>query len=108
VQKESGEWSTRVVECEENEQSDLDALDIPSLLRTSGLDTIDVLKVDIEGAEKILFSRDYESWIDHVHIIAIELHGPTSRKIFLEALQGRNFDLSTSGELMIARRSISD
>jgi FkbM family methyltransferase len=104
VQKEYGEWSTRVVECKDNEQGDLDALDIPTLLKTAGHNTIGVLKVDIEGAEKILFSRNYESWIDCVSIIAIELHGARSRKIFLESLDGRDFDLRTSGELMIAQR----
>lgn len=108
VQRQYGEWSTRVMECKENERGDLDAVDIPTLLTTGGYKTIDILKVDIEGAEDTLFGHHYERWIDSVNTIAIELHSPRSRSIFLGSLYGRNFDLRTSGELIIARRRTRD
>ena len=38
-----------------------------------GLDTIDVLKVDIEGAEKEVFSGERE-WLAKVKVVILELH----------------------------------
>nr|WP_280866582.1 FkbM family methyltransferase [Lunatimonas salinarum] len=35
---------------------------------------IDLLKVDIEGAERMLFSKDYQNWLKRVKILQIELH----------------------------------
>lgn len=105
IRNDYGEWSTQVVECKENEQGDLDALDIPALLGACGYSTIDAMKIDIEGAEGVLFSRNYEAWIDRVNTFVIELHSDCNKEIFLRALNGRGFDISTSGELTIARRN---
>jgi len=35
---------------------------------------IDILKIDIEGAEKELFESGYESWLDRCRVIIIETH----------------------------------
>ncbi|WP_158308363.1 FkbM family methyltransferase [Thiocapsa marina] len=49
------------------------AIAIESLMSRFSLDRIDVLKVDIEGAEKELFEHSAH-WIDRVGAIFIELH----------------------------------
>lgn len=46
---------------------------IDKIMKDHGLTKIDILKVDIEGAEKEVFS-DTSSWIDKVASIIIELH----------------------------------
>ena len=46
---------------------------MPSLLTGLGIERVDILKVDIEGAELEVFS-DSGRWIDCVDIVAIELH----------------------------------
>ena len=51
----------------------VEALSIPTLMRRYGLDWIDILKVDIEGAEKELF-ESAPGWIDKVQTVMIELH----------------------------------
>jgi len=38
------------------------------------LEEIDLLKIDIEGAEKELFSTNYESWLPKTKVLYIELH----------------------------------
>ena len=43
------------------------------LMRDQGIDHIDILKVDIEGAEKEVFA-DTSAWIDRVGSIIVELH----------------------------------
>jgi FkbM family methyltransferase len=46
---------------------------IDALMRAQGVDFIDVLKVDVEGAEREIFA-DPSAWIDRVGVIVIELH----------------------------------
>ena len=48
------------------------ALTVRSLMRETGIPCIDLLKVDIEGAEKEVFESC--DWIETVQVIAIELH----------------------------------
>ncbi len=48
-------------------------LSMPAIIAESGFDTIDILKVDIEGAEVELFKGDV-SWLSRVRCIAIEFH----------------------------------
>ncbi|MCG8344568.1 MAG: FkbM family methyltransferase [Chlorobiales bacterium] len=49
------------------------AITVDELIHTYNLEKIDVLKIDIEGAEKEVFSNT-SSWIDKVESIIIELH----------------------------------
>jgi FkbM family methyltransferase len=99
------EWATQVRECRAGEEGDLDAIDIGSLFDRFGLDHVDVLKMDIEGSERVVFSRNYESWIDRVGCFLIELHGDECRDIFLEAIGREKYEVFASYELTIARRT---
>jgi FkbM family methyltransferase len=99
-----GEWATQVRECKQGEQADIEAVDIPSILERSKHDKIDILKLDIEGAETVLFSRNFEPWIDRVDAFVVELHGDSQKALFFQALSREDFDFSTSGELTMARR----
>ena len=38
------------------------------------IDTVDIFKIDVEGAEKELFSANYEKWLEKTNVIIIELH----------------------------------
>jgi hypothetical protein len=72
------------------------------------LDRIDILKIDIEGAEKEVFESS-SKWIDKVSVIMTELHDqirPGSARAFSEATQG--FDVvSSKGETIACHRSIN-
>ena len=48
------------------------AVTIPSLMSEHGLDHIDILKVDIEGAEKEVFESC--DWISRISVLMIETH----------------------------------
>lgn len=98
------EHATTVRECADGEEADLEAVDMPTLLGQSGHNEIDVLKMDIEGTEKIIFSRNCQSWINRTRLFIIELHGQECREIFYRALSSDSFSFSYSGELTIARR----
>ena len=98
------EWATTVRASWADETPDLRGIDIGSLMRKFGFDHIDILKVDIEGAEAVVFSENFASWIDKVSIFAIELHGQRCTRVFLDALKTRDFRFYPSGELLIAER----
>jgi FkbM family methyltransferase len=67
-------WAFRVQRASTQGASRVDALSIPSILKKTGTGWIDILKVDIEGAEKELFDESSAQWIDRVGVIIIELH----------------------------------
>ena len=53
----------------------IEAKSVMDLMTLNGIDRIDFLKIDIEGAEKILFdSPDAMDWIQKCEVICCELH----------------------------------
>lgn len=57
----------------------VEAFTMRELLEYSGFQIVDLLKVDIEGAETELFSRDVD-WLTLVRCIAIEFHGDSRQR----------------------------
>ncbi len=106
--RDGGEWARQVRPARPGEASDFRGVGIAMLLAEDGAARISILKVDIEGAEAVVFGPGYEAWIDQVDVIAIELHDDTvfgdAPAIFHEAIRGRGFSVSHSGELTICRR----
>lgn len=68
----------------------VDAVDMMTLMNELGVDRVDLLKIDIEGAEYEVFS-DSAPWIDRIDTIAGELHGrfrPGVSAVVDQALRG--------------------
>lgn len=59
-------------DCEKSIEA-VDALGLEDLMVQFGLDRIDLLKIDIEGAEKTVFNHS-QGWIGKVGIIIAEMH----------------------------------
>jgi hypothetical protein len=71
------------------------------LVNMYNLETIDILKIDIEGAEKELFTYNYENWLQKVRCIVIELHDlyrPGCATAFFKAISSREFSIFCKGE----------
>ncbi len=66
---ENEQWTFRV----DPRRSDVPALTLDTLLSSENLDRIDLLKVDIEGAEKEVFSGNC-AWVSRVGFAVIEFH----------------------------------
>jgi FkbM family methyltransferase len=99
------EWGSEVRPCHADETASIQATDIGSLLENSGFERIDILKMDIERAEAIVFSENYEHWIDKVDTIVIELHNEHCREVFMNALSSYEFEFHPSGkETTVAKR----
>jgi FkbM family methyltransferase len=61
-----------------NSASAVPARSMNSLVRESGFETVDLVKVDIEGGETQMFRGNLD-WLDRVRAIAIEFHGESRR-----------------------------
>lgn len=82
------------------------ATSIPEVMKEHGLDRIDLLKVDIEGAERVVFAAA-DGWIDRVRAIFIELHDrkePGCGDTFFAALRRQRWRFYIRGENVIAIR----
>jgi len=96
--------SFMVEEVNLDEQGSFRAVTIGEILRKSGYDTIDILKLDIEGAEKEVFSANYEEWLNKVNIVIIELHDRMKEgcsKAFFSSIKKYNFNITFKGENII-------
>ena len=72
--KEENEWAYSVVECSNDSPDSFEALSITSLMQRHSIERIDILKLDIEGAERELFSENFDYWMTRTKYIFIELH----------------------------------
>jgi FkbM family methyltransferase len=90
-----GEWAYRTEADDASGGRSVDALPLAEILAEYAKDqTIDLLKCDIEGAEKELFA-DCRAWIGQVDAIVIELHQPYTLDDLLAALKkaGAEFEI---------------
>ena len=100
-------WAVQVRECNVGEVPEMQAIDVGTLLKESDLDKISILKMDIEGAEAVVFAKNYESWLPFVDNIAIEIHGSKASDIVLNTVAAcKPFSVSSSGELTIFKSCV--
>lgn len=72
--KNENAWAFQVEECKPEDPDSFSAISIETLMKNNGIGRIDLLKLDIEGAEKDLFAANYEYWLPKTKVIIIELH----------------------------------
>jgi FkbM family methyltransferase len=101
--RDGREWAVQVRECQTGETPEVYGRDIGTVLGQTRFQAIDILKVDIEGAERAIFSGRRHTWLDQVCNIAIELHDTTCEAVFFTAMSGYRYDLSRSGELTVCK-----
>lgn len=80
------------------------AYTIKEIMDLMSITDIDILKIDIEGAEKEIFETGYEEWIPATKIIIVETHDRykkgTSKAIF-KSISKYDFSLEISGENLV-------
>ncbi|GEO07611.1 hypothetical protein SAE01_01070 [Segetibacter aerophilus] len=100
--RDKNDWSVQVVESEK--PTDLLGYDIAGLMKLGNFDTIDILKIDIEGAEKKVFDdfNSVSAFLSKTRFIAIEIHDEYNcREQINDCLLQNNFIFFTAGELTI-------
>ena len=69
-----GNWGFQTIETMGTDAQTVPGISIDMILEEYNISKIDILKIDIEGAEKELFSGNYENWLAKTNLLAIELH----------------------------------
>jgi FkbM family methyltransferase len=98
------EWARSVSESKGKGNASIPAIDIGSLLAASGRERISILKIDIEGAESVVFSENY-AWLSRVDNLVIELHSEECKTIFHRAIAAEDFVVSECEELTVCQRT---
>jgi FkbM family methyltransferase len=108
-----GSWGCTVSEihpkdiAERNNPSCVEALTVDDILLRSGHKRIDILKLDIEGAEREVFSGPCEKWLSLTGVMIIELHDhikPGCSEALEHAIDGDHFVRSNRGENVVLVR----
>ena len=105
----------RVIESERAEGNGnfIEAITIQDILDSSGVDFIDILKLDIEGAEKEVFEDKNENthmWLDRVGVLVVELHDrfrSGCSEAFYSAVSKRDFKEHQKGQNTIMTRDLT-
>ena len=96
-------WATQVSLPSGTDLGEVEAWDVGSLIDRLGSASIDLLKIDIERAELVVFGETSKTWLHRVHNLCVELHGDDCRAMLFNALAPFDYELELSGELTICR-----
>jgi len=98
--RDGRDWS---ITTKEVEGGTLKGITIDEIIRTNDLKYISLLKIDIEGAERFIFTKENNlSFLDKTQVIAIEIHDEFNiRETIHTILKEHQFFLFESGELTI-------
>lgn len=99
-----GNWGLQTKEASGNSEHIIEGVTLDEIMAEYNFDTIGLLKIDIEGAEKELFMSGYENWLSKTNVMAIELHDffdDTISPVFYKAIEPYNFKQYGLGENLI-------
>jgi FkbM family methyltransferase len=101
-------WGYRIKPAE-GQFTTIDGLTISAIMSQCGLKEIDLLKLDIEGAEKEIFDAADLDWMHRTHAIMIELHDwfrPGCEPAFLDAARRFGFAITqrSSHNIIVAEQ----
>jgi FkbM family methyltransferase len=101
-----GAWGIQVSERLTGADGSVPCYNVGTLLDQAGFDRVDILKVDIEGAELEVFARESAGWLPRVDLITIETHDrfrPGSDAAVRDALAPLFEELPPRGENLFFR-----
>ena len=101
VDEGKGNNSFTVAEILSPKVDSINAISIYDIMQERSWDTIDILKLDIEGAEKNVFEKNFEQWLPRVKILIIEFHDRMVEgcsSTVLKALSNYSFRSEIKGE----------
>ena len=108
IENTGGEaWAYQTKEVTAQTLGAIRAVGISDLLQQLAQSRIDLLKIDIEGAEYELFSRGLDDWIDKVSNLVVEIHEgirPGVKDLVHSSMRERGFFVSSWGEYQIFSR----
>lgn len=64
-----------------------------SLLNMYSIPRLDILKMDIEGAEENVFASNPEAWLKRIDLLILEIHGDHIKKLVSKVLRNNGFTM---------------
>lgn len=101
VNNDCESWACRVEQANGSDRDIVPGITIAELLKRCRWSGIDILKMDIEGAEREVFASNYDSWLGLTRILLIELHDrirPGCSSAVLQAAGESRFHRANRGE----------
>jgi FkbM family methyltransferase len=102
---ENGEWGFQV-DSAKTGLADVSAITIEQLLDDLGWESVDLVKLDIEGAEREVLATA-SRWLPRVNHLVVELHerfAPGCVAAFEAAIDRRQWSVRPHGEYLVASR----
>jgi FkbM family methyltransferase len=103
-----GNWGYIVEETDQEDKDTFRAISISDIMKQFGVSEIDILKLDVEGSEKEIFTRNYREWLPKTRVLVVELHDRLkegcSRALF-SALLEYKFSVEQKGENLVCTRN---
>lgn len=99
--KNASKWAFTVSETTAEDPEGFKAIGITDVLRQFEANFIDILKIDVEGAEYEMLESGYENWLSKTNVLVIELHErlkPGCEARFNKAIGSFPHQRTTSGE----------
>jgi len=84
---------------------EIECTSIPALLERYSIPRVSILKMDIEGAEKMVFLTNPEAWLDRIDMMMIEIHGKDIEEIIFSVLKKNNFSFKQYRSVWYCYRS---
>ena len=106
---ETGESGYTVAETGADDSNAIKSTTLSKILAESGAEKIDLLKIDINGAEKEVFGADnVDEWLSRVKVLAVVLHDDLKEDCsfaFFKAISNYKWKFSTQGNVLIFVRA---
>ncbi len=71
----------------------IDCTNVSSLLERYSIPFVDILKMDIEGAEEAIFSSNPEIWLSRINMLIIEIHSSHAKPLITGVLTDNGFSM---------------
>lgn len=84
--------------------SDIECVTVAELLDAYGIEQLDILKLDIEGAEEAVFEGD-ATWLARVRLILMEVHGGRLEQLLRPILKSQGFVIRTHRSVWYCERT---
>lgn len=97
--RDGKDWAVQTKKEIDKDSKFIESIDMQGLIKKYNLSSIDILKIDIEGAEKEVFSSKNMNWLNIVKNIVIEIHSKECEKKFFSTLKNFTFITYCYGDL---------
>ncbi len=104
IDEGAGANAFMVERVDEPGKNTIPAISIGDIMKEEGADWIDIVKLDIEGAEKMLFENNFELWLPRTRLVIVELHDrmqPGSSRSVFNAITKYDFICETKWENLV-------